>query len=139
MAACATPAPKTDAIPALKPVLADASVCRDQFGRPAPRLEWSAWLPNFERRNGAVLVRHTLTEAERLRFLGTYNNVPPVTDRNPERIEIFSRWNHPNVVVVFVEDGCVTLTALIDRPLVESVISPTGGERRPLRAGEREA
>lgn len=118
---------------------AGASVCRDQWGQPAPWFEWSAWLADLTRKNGGTLERRTMSAEERLRFLRAYNNTPPVTDRNPERIEIFSRPNHPAVVVVFVEDGCVTLTAMMPRALVESVISPTGGNRRSLRPMEREA
>lgn len=134
MVTCAAPA--TVAPPEAAPVV---DVCRDQWGYPAPRFEWSAWLGYFKRANGGVLVRRTLTEAERLPFLSTYNNIPPVTDRNPERIEIFSRPGHPAVVVVFVEDGCVTLTALIPRAPVESMISPTGSDRRSLRPAGCEA
>ncbi len=119
--------------------MANADVCRDQWGHPAPWFEWSAWLEHLERKNGDALQRHTLSAEERTRFLRAYNNTPPVTDKNPERIEIFSRPDHPAVVVVFVEDGCVTLTAPMPRALVESVISPTGGNRRSLRPMEREA
>ncbi len=114
-------------------------MCRDQWGHPAPWFEWSAWLEYLERKNGDALQRRTMSAEERIRFLRAYNNTPPVTDRNPERIEIFSRPDHPAVVVVFVEDGCVTLSALLPRALVESVISPTGGNRRSLRPMEREA
>lgn len=133
MVTCAAPAPKADLTPAAKPVLAAASVCRDQWGHPTPRFEWSVWLRYFVRRNGAGLMRRTLTEPERLRFLGTYNNTEPVSDRNPERIEIFSRPDYATVVVVFVEDGCVTLTAWMMRALVEAIISPAS--RAPRRPG----
>lgn len=119
-------------------VAATAYVCRDQFGNPAPQLEWSAWLEHLERKNGDALQRRTMSAEERMRFLRAYNNTPPVTDRNPERIEIFSRPGHPAVVVVFVEDGCVTVTALMLRALVESVIS-SDGKQRSLRPAEREA
>ncbi len=122
-----------------RPGVANADVCRDQWGQPAPWFEWSAWLADLAHANDGTLERRTLADDERLRFLRAYNNTPPVTDRNPERIEVFSRPNHPAVVVVFVEDGCVTLTALMPRALVESMISPTGGNRRSLRPMEREA
>ena len=122
----------------LWPLDARADVCRDQFGQPAPWFEWSAWLEHLERKNGDALQRRTMSAEERTRFLRAYNNTPPVTDRNPERIEIFSQPDHPAVVVVFVEDGCVTLTALMLRALVESVIS-SGGKQRSLRPAEREA
>ncbi len=117
--------------------VATADVCRDQFGQAAPWFEWTTWLANLERNNDVELKRRTMTEAERVRFLSAYNNTPPVTGHNPERIEIFSRRGHPAVVVVFVEDGCVTLTALMLRSLVESVIS-SGGKQRSLRPAERE-
>ena len=118
--------------------VANADVCRDQWGQPAPWFEWSAWLEHLERKNDSTLERRTLADDERLRFLRAYNSTAPVSDRNPERIEIFSRPDHPAVVVVFVEDGCVTLTAVMLRALVESVISP-GGKQRSLRPAEREA
>lgn len=123
----------------LWPGVANADVCRDQWGQPAPQFEWSVWIADLARKNGGTLERHAMVDDERLRFLRAYNNTPPVTDRNPERIEVFSPPNHPAVVIVFVEDGCVTLTALMPRALVESVISPTGGNRRSLRPMEREA
>ena len=122
----------------LWPGVANADVCRDQWGQPAPWFEWSAWLEHLERKNGDALQRRTMSAEERTRFLRAYNNTPPVTDRNPERIEIFSRPGHPAVVVVFVEDGCVTVTALMLRALVESVIS-SDGKQRSLRPAEREA
>lgn len=127
-----------NAAPASPKAMPGASVCRDQWGQPAPWFEWSAWLEHLERKNGDALQRHTMSAEERTRFLRAYNNTPPVTDRNPERIEIFSQPDHPAVVVVFVEDGCVTLTALMLRALVESVIS-SGGKQRSLRPAEREA
>ena len=127
-----------NAAPASPKAMPGASVCRDQWGQPAPWFEWSAWLEHLERKNGDALQRRTMSAEERTRFLRAYNNTPPVTDRNPERIEIFSQPDHPAVVVVFVEDGCVTLTALMLRALVESVIS-SGGKQRSLRPAEREA
>ena len=136
LAACVTPAAYSDQPSPL--AAAGASVCRDQWGRPAPGFEWSAWLESLERRNDNELNRHTMTDAERVRFLSAYNDTPPVTDHNPERIEVFSLHGHPLVVVVFVEDGCVTLTALMLRALVEGVIS-SGGARRPLRPVGRAA
>lgn len=82
-----------------------------------------------------------MTEDERLRFLRAYNNTPPVTDSNPERIEMFWLISNPiAVLVVFVENGCVTLTGTFMRPLVDSIISPNAnGQERSLRPIEREA
>lgn len=119
-------------------VAATADVCRDQFGNPAPQLEWSAWLKDVEAWNEGV-TRRAMTDDERIRFLGAYNDIPPVLDRNPERIEIISRFGDPQVIVVFVKNGCVTLTAVMFRALVESVVSPTGGGRHSLGPAEREA
>ena len=130
MAACATPTPKTDAILVPKPVLADASLCRDQFGRPDSRYEWSMWFLDMQQKNPDGLENRTMTDAERLRFLSTYNSIPPITDTNPERIEMF--WIDPIVVaVVFVENGCVTYAVRMPRHLLESVISPNTNGRRP--------
>ena len=139
MAACAAPAPKTDAVPAPKPFLADASVCRDQFGQPAPRYEWSMWFLDMQRANPDGVESRTMTGAERMRFLGAYNSTPPISDVNPERIEMF--WIDPLVVaVVFVEDGCVTYAARMMRQLLESVISPnTNGRQSEPPIMQREA
>jgi len=105
--------------------LAEADVCRGQFGQPAPEYEWSIWLRDLDSRNGVAsrnLRRRSMTDAERLRFLSAYNATPPVTDRNPERIELFWLDGGYQYVVVFVENGCVTVTARLFRQLVDSII-----------------
>ena len=111
------------------PAGAQADACRDEFGVAAPGLEWDSWLADLERRSEGDVMRRTMTVDERLRFLWTYNRTPPLTDVNPQRIELFTRAHLPTMVVVFVEDGCVTLTAVMFRALVESVISPNTRER----------
>ena len=80
-----------------------------------------------------------MTNDERLRFLNVYNGAPPLTDANPEAIVMF--WaNQYQVMVVFVENGCVTHTGILLRPLVDSIISPNVKSReRPFNPMDREA
>jgi len=107
----------------------------------APQYEWSMWHREMERRNPEGTERHTMTKDERMRFLRAWNDAPPITDANPERIEMF--WIKSNlllVAVIFVENGCVTYTALMERQLVEAIISPnTNGYERPFNPMDREA
>ena len=56
----------------------------------------------------------TMTDDERLRFLNVYNGTPPITEANPEAIVMF--WsNQYQVMVIFVENGCVTHTGILMR------------------------
>ena len=84
--------------------------------------DWPTWISDLESVEDNALVRRTLTADERLRLLRIYNNEPPLTDHNPERIEIFSFPGNPLVAMVFVKYGCVTLTSPVPRLLLEDAL-----------------
>lgn len=106
---------------------------------PDQSYQWSIWYEEMQRQNPEGTEERTMTDDERLRFLRVFNSTPPITDVNPDRIEMF--WSNPSqILVAFVENGCVTHTGLLMRQLLESIISPnTNGYERPFNPMDREA
>jgi hypothetical protein len=51
--------------------------------------------------------QHVLTADERQRFLRAWNDVPPVGGFQYDTIIAYEAPGHPNVVLVFIERGCV--------------------------------
>jgi hypothetical protein len=85
---------------------AQAVACFDEAGNATPKFVYETWLHAAALANPGGFSQRVMTSDERQRFLSYYNNAPPVSDYNPERIEMF--WvNWYNITVVFVENGCV--------------------------------
>ena len=50
----------------------------------------------------------TLNAEDRITFLGWFNNIPPVSDANPDHVIIFARPTDDIVYAGFVDKGCIT-------------------------------
>ena len=117
-----------------------ADVCKDQWGQPSARHAWPTWRQEMDAANPNGVNVHTMDDNERVRFLSVYNDAEPVTTHNPERIEMYWTDTSPLIVaIIFVENGCVTLTSLMPRQLVESIISPNAKGHQARQPGGREA
>ena len=91
----------------------------------AADLEWPAWMNRLQDRNQGVLMQ-SVTDEDRVRFLEVYNAMEPVSNKQPSRLYIFAHPQWTMVVVIGVDDDCVTLTLMMNPQEFNSLIAGSG-------------
>lgn len=83
-------------------------------------LIWEKWYSDVLANNPPSMTEQRLVGEELQNFLNFYNSMPPVTDDNPELVTIFRKDAENIVLVVFIENDCVTRVI----PVPEQALPP---------------
>jgi len=78
---------------------------------------WADWVKRLAPDNPEVV--QPLDKETRKKFLSGFNNYPPVSEHNPERVYTLTRDGR-NVAVFFVDGKCVTFMNMYKMELVRS-------------------